>query len=270
MEFAAQQNLLVGSAPDTFLTPEFQTVRKLLDEGAIGEVTNVTANYVGPGADLWHPNAGFLYKKGGGPALDMGPYFMTTLVAMLGPINSIFCYGNKAWDVRNIHGQDVDVDVTTNYCAVLKFASGATGNVNLTYDEWKSTLPGMEIYGTDGVIMAPDPNAMQGPIKLLKAEDFKACINSKETLPEKLTAMYGPETAELFTEIDSVAPRVGNERGAGVADMAQAIVENRKPRVSADLCRHVTEAINAFDVCIETGMPYKMTTTFEKPEAMVW
>ena len=118
--------------------------------------------------------------------------------------------------------------------------------------------------------MAPDPNAMQGPIKLLKAEDFKACVNGKETLPEKLVAMYGPETAGLFTEVDTVAPRVGNERGAGVADMAQAIIDGRKPRVSADLCRHVTEAINAFDVCVETGMPYKMTTTFEKPEAMVW
>ncbi len=268
VEFAAEKGLFVGSAPDTFLSPEFQTVRKLIDEGAIGKVINVTANYVGPGADLWHPNAGFLYKQGGGPALDMGPYFLTTLVSMLGPIDSIFCYANRGWDVRDIHGQGVDVEVMTNYCAVLKFASGTVGNVNLTYDEWKSALPGMELYGTEGVIIAPDPNTMMGPIKLLKADEFKALVNGKTDMGGKLAAIYGPESNGLFNEIDTVAPRIGNERGAGLADMAKAIVEGRSPRVSADLCRHVTEAINAFNVCVETGMPYKMTTSFEKPAAM--
>ena len=268
VEFAAGKGLFVGSAPDTFLSPEFQTVRKLIDEGAIGKVINVTANYVGPGADLWHPNAGFLYKQGGGPALDMGPYFLTTLVSMLGPIDSIFCYANRGWDVRDIHGQGVDVEVMTNYCAVVKFASGTVGNVNLTYDEWKSALPGMELYGTEGVIIAPDPNTMMGPIKLLKADEFKALVNGKTDMGGKLAAIYGPESNGLFNEIDTVAPRIGNERGAGLADMAKAIVEGRSPRVSADLCRHVTEAINAFNVCVETGMPYKMTTSFEKPAAM--
>ena len=270
VEFAEKQGLFVGAAPDTFLSPEYQTVRKLIDEGAIGKVINVTANYVGPGADLWHPNAGFLYKQGGGPALDMGPYFLTTLVSLLGPLDSLFCYANRGWDVRNIHGKDVDVDVMTNYCAVLKFSNGTIGNINLTYDEWKSDLPGMELYGTDGVIIAPDPNTMMGPIRLLKAQEFKTVVNGKASLPEKLEAIYGPETFGLFREIETVAPRIGNERGAGLADMAKAIVDGRTPRVSADLCRHVTEAINAFNVCIETGMPYRMTTSFATPEPMVW
>ena len=270
VEFAEKQGLFVGAAPDTFLSPEFQTVRKLIDEGAIGKVINVTANYVGPGADLWHPNAGFLYKQGGGPALDMGPYFLTTLVSLLGPLDSLFCYANRGWDVRNIHGKDVDVDVMTNYCAVLKFANGTIGNINLTYDEWKSDLPGMELYGTDGVIIAPDPNTMMGPIRLLKAQEFKNVVNGKASLPEKLEAIYGPETFGLFREIETVAPRIGNERGAGLADMAKAIVDGCTPRVSAALCRHVTEAINAFNVCIETGMPYRMTTSFATPEPMVW
>lgn len=270
VEFAEKQGLFVGAAPDTFLSPEFQTVRKLIDEGAIGKVINVTANYVGPGADLWHPNAGFLYKQGGGPALDMGPYFLTTLVSLLGPLDSLFCYANRGWDVRNIHGKDVDVDVMTNYCAVLKFANGTIGNINLTYDEWKSDLPGMELYGTDGVIIAPDPNTMMGAIRLLKAQEFKTVVNGKASLPEKLEAIYGPETFGLFREIETVAPRIGNERGAGLADMAKAIVDGCTPRVSAALCRHVTEAINAFNVCIETGMPYRMTTSFATPEPMVW
>jgi len=270
VEFAASKGLFVGAAPDTFLTPEFQTVRKLLDEGAIGKVISVTANYVGPGADLWHPNAGYLYKKGVGPALDMGPYFLTTLVTLLGPIDSLFSYANRGWDVRKIWDKDVDVEVNTNYCAVLKFKSGAVGNLNLTYDEWKSSLPGMELYGTEGVLFAPDPNAMMGPIKLLKAEDFKNLVNSKgDNVGARLGAIYGPESMGLFTEIETLAPRVGNQRGAGVADMAQAIVEGRKPRVSAELCRHVTEGINAFDVSVQTGAPYKMTTSFEMPEALM-
>ena len=249
VEFAAEKGLFVGAAPDTFLTPEFQTVRKLLDEGAIGKVISVTANYVGPGADLWHPNAGYLYKKGVGPALDMGPYFLTSLVTLLGPIESIFCYANRGWDVREIWGKDVDVEVMTNYCAVLKFRNGTIGNLNL--------------------IIAPDPNAMQGPIRLLKAEDFKALVNSKgDNVGARLAAIYGPESLGLFTEIETLAPRVGNQRGAGVSDMATAIVEGRKPRVSADLCRHVTEGINAFNVSVETGTPYEMTTSCEMPEAL--
>ena len=269
VEFAAKQGLFVGAAPDTFLTPEFQTVRKLLDEGAIGKVISVTANYVGPGADLWHPNAGYLYKKGVGPALDMGPYFLTSLVTLLGPIDSLFCYANRGWDVRKIWDKDVEVEVNTNYCAVLKFKNGTIGNLNLTYDEWKSGLPGLELYGTDGVLFAPDPNAMQGPIKLLKADEFKALVNGKgDNVGARLAAIYGPESFGLFTEIETLAPRVGNQRGSGVSDMARAIVEGRKPRVSAELCRHVTEGINAFNVSVETGLPYKMTTTFDMPEAL--
>ena len=268
VEFAADKGLFVGAAPDTFLSPEFQTVRKLVDEGQVGKVIHVTANYVGPGADLWHPNASFLYKQGGGPALDMGPYFMTTLVSILGPLESVFAYANRGCDVRDIHGKDVDVDVSTNYGAVLKFASGTVGNINLSYDMWKSDLPAMQMYGTDGVLICPNPNTMSGPIKLLKADEFKAFVNGKEGMIPRLGAIYGPQSFELFREIDTVAPRIGNERGLGVTDMADAILTGRKPRVSADLCRHVTEAINAFNVSVETGLPYKMTTTFEQPEAM--
>ncbi len=112
---------------------------------------------------------------------------------------------------------------------------------------------------------------MQGPSKLLKAEGFKALVNSKgDNVGARLGAIYGPETLALFTEIETVAPRVGNQRGAGVSDMAKAIVEGRRPRVSAELCRHVTEGINAFDVCVKTGLPYKMSTSFEMPEALVF
>lgn len=207
--FAQEQGLCVGSAPDTFLSPEFQTVRKLIDDGEIGKVISVTANYVGPGADLWHPNPGFLYKKGGGPVLDMAPYFLTTLVSILGPIEQLFCFANRGFDVRQIHGTDVDVEVMTNYCGVLQFAGGAVGNINMSYDQWKSDLPGLEIYGSEGVIIAPDPNTMMGPVKLLKASAFKAAVEAKEIIPQKLEAIYGPESFGLFREIETIAPPGG-------------------------------------------------------------
>ena len=271
VSFAAEKGLFVGAAPDTFLSPEFQTVRKLLDEGAVGKVISVTANYVGPGADLWHPNAGYLYKKGVGPALDMGPYFLTTLVSVLGPLESLFCYANRGWDVRKIWDRDVEVEALTNYCGVLRFADGVVGNINMSFDEWKTNQPAMEIYGTEGVLICPDPNTMMGPIRLLKAEAFKELVNSKgDNTGARLGAIYGPESMALFTEIETIAPRIGNQRGAGVADMARAILEGDKPRVSAELCRHVTEAINAFDISAQTGLPYRMTTTFEKPKMMVF
>lgn len=269
VEFAQSKGLYVGSAPDTFLSSEFQTVKKLIDDGEIGDVINVTANYVGPGADLWHPNAGFLYKQGGGPVLDMAPYFLTTLVSLLGPIESLFCYANRGFNQRNIHGEMCDVEVYTNYCGVLKFKDGPIGNINMSYDEWKSDLPGLEIYGTEGVIFAPDPNTMRGPIKLLKAKDFVDTVEAQPIIPQKLEAIYGPKTFELFREIDTLEPRFGNQRGVGVSDMASAIAEGRKARVGADLCRHITEAINAFNVCAETKMPYVMTTTCVRPESRI-
>ena len=266
--FAAEKGLCVGSAPDTFLSPEIQTVRKLIDDGEVGKVINFTANYVSPGPDLWHPNAGFLYKAGGGPVLDMAPYFLTSLVSILGPIESLYCYATRGFESRDIHGQQVSVDVMTSYCGILKFAGGVIGNINMSYDQWKSNLPGLEIYGTEGVIVAPDPNTMIGPVKLLKAETFKAAVESKPIIPQKLEAIYGPETFGLFREIETVAPRCGNERGRGVSDMAAAIAEGRKPRVTPELCRHVTEAINAFNVCLETGLPYSMTTSCERPDPL--
>lgn len=268
VRFAAEQGLTVGSAPDTFLSPEFQTVTKLINDGEIGDIISVTANYAGPGADLWHPNAGFLYKNGGGPVLDMAPYFLTTLVSMLGPLDSLFCFANRGFSSRLIHGEEVSVDVYTNYCGTLKFRNGAVGNLNMSYDMWKSDLPGLELYGTEGVIFAPDPNAMMGPIRLLKAKDFRKYVEAKPIIPEKLEAIYGPDSFGLFREVETITPRTGNERGIGVSDMADAIMSGRKARVGADLCLHVTEAINGFNVSAESCLPYRMTTTCEKPDAL--
>ena len=272
VDFAAKQGLFVGAAPDTFLTPKLQTVRKLIEDGAIGKVVNVTANTGGPGSELWHPNASFLYKAGGGPILDLGPYYITALVSLLGPIESLFCYGNKGKDVRKINGEDVTVDVPTNYSGVLKFADGVIGTMNMSFDEWKTTQPSIEIHGTEGVILAPNPNNLWDPVKLLRADDMRAGVDARDDMIQKIVYLYGDESFNLFHEVEPIAPVVETEHGAlrgqGVADMADAIMNGGKPKVSAELCRHVTEAVNAFDVSARTGSPYTMTTTCEKPEMM--
>lgn len=266
---AAEKGLFVGAAPDTFLTSEFQTVRKLIADGRLGRITGATANFYSPGPEYWHPNASFLFKKGGGPVLDIAPYYLTVLVSLLGPIEGLYCVANKAFNTRIVNGGDCGVDVFTNYCGVLKFASGAVGNINMTYDRWKTMLPGLEIYGTEGVVYAPDPNTMMGPIRYLNAEKFKAAVAGQGDIGGKLAMIYSPMSDALFEEVETIAPRGGNIRGAGVSDMADAIINNTKPRVSAELCLHITEAINAFDISAGNGAEYQMTTACGIPEALL-
>lgn len=266
---AAEKGLFVGAAPDTFLTSEFQTVRKLISDGRLGKVTGVTANFYSPGPEYWHPNASFLFKKGGGPVLDIAPYYLTVLVSLLGPIESLFCMANSAFEIRTVNGAECGVDVFTNYSGVLKFASGAVGNINMSYDRWKTTLPGLEIFGTEGVVYAPDPNTMMGPIRYLNAEKFKAAVAGQADIGGKLAMIYSPMSDALFEEIETIAPRGGNIRGAGVADMADAIMNGGGPRVSAELCLHITEAINAFNISAESGKEYVMTTRCSIPEALL-
>ena len=265
-KLAEEKGLYTACAPDTFLSPEFQTVRKLIDDGAIGKVISFTANYVGPGADMWHPNADFLYKAGGGPVLDMAPYYMSNLVALFGSVDQVFGFASRGFDTRKIRDHECTVEVNTDYVGVLKFKDGTTGNINMSYDRWKSVLPGLEIYGTDGVIFAPDPNTMMGDIRLLRAEPFRKAVMETEEFHQKLGMIYGPQSLALMETVETIEPRRGNERGRGVADMAEAIQSGRKPRVSADFCVHVTEAMFALDTCGERDSAYTMQTDCVRPD----
>ena len=268
--FAKERGLYAACAPDTFLTPELQAVRRALDEGKIGRVTSVTANVCWAGSDLWHPNADFLFKKGGGPMLDIGPYFLTALISLLGPLEEVFAYSNRARDVRRIHDHDCEVEVQTNYCGVLKFKSGAIGNVNFSNDIWKNSLPALELYGTEGVIYAPNPNTLRGPLRLMQAGPLKKDIAATEDLFQKMTLIYAnDENAEpYFTPLEPIGEARGNQRGLGVADLAEAIRTGRKPRVSTDLCLHTTEAIMALDGSEGFALPHVMSTDCERPEAL--
>ena len=270
VELANAKGLYCTGAPDTFLGAGLQTVRNLIEDGAIGRVTGFTANLWQHGSELWHPAPHFLYKRGAGPMLDMGPYYVQALVTILGPIDEIFCYCTCPTPKRPIQGELFDVEVDTSYVSVVKFKNGITGTLTASFDVWKSKLPHFEFYGDDGVIFGPDPNMFRGPVYLFDGKGLEALVNSKEGFLAKVMTLNGPENESFMHEVEiqhayeNETP-MGNMRGMGVSDLASAIISGRKPRLSAELSRHVVEALLGFKVSSDSGQPYKMTTTCEKP-----
>lgn len=270
---ARQKQLMLCSAPDTFLGAGVQTCLKLLDDGVIGKPTGFTANMVSPGVDMWHPAPSFYYKKGGGPMLDMGAYYLTALVALLGPIKRVACFTTARTDKREIYGEYIDVEVPTHYAGIVEFASGVVGNINMSFDVWDSKLPCIEIYGENGMMEVPDPNVFSGQVKVCDGQKIKRLVESVEgphvnRLMKLLTCKDECTINEELLFPAPENPRT-NMRGLGVSDMARALAGNTKSRLSAELSTHVVEAMTAFDISSKENRPYVMTTTCERPEPMV-
>ncbi|HEU5369624.1 MAG TPA: Gfo/Idh/MocA family oxidoreductase, partial [Ktedonobacterales bacterium] len=169
LDLAQERGLLVGNAPDTFLGGGLQTCRKLLDDGWIGEPVAAFAAMTGHGPERWHPDPAFFYQRGAGPMLDMGPYYLTALVALLGPIRRVTGSARITFPERTIasaarYGQTINVETPTHIAGVLDFASGVIGTIITSFDVWSSRLPRIEIYGTRGSLGVPDPNTFGGPV----------------------------------------------------------------------------------------------------------
>lgn len=272
VELAKEKGLMACSAPDTFLGAGAQTCRVLLDKGAIGKPVGFTANMTCPGHELWHPAPGFYYKNGGGPMFDMGPYYITTLVMLLGPIKKVACFTTSGRSVRNINGTEQQTEVPTHYTGIVEFVNGTIGNINMSFDTWNSELPCMEIYGTEGSISVPDPNGFGGPVMVYDGKKLQNIVSEvTEPHPAKLIKMVTSqksclEEQELLFPANP-DPR-GNMRGLGASDMAQSILDGRKSRLSAEISLHVVEALNAFEIAANTNSVYEMTTTCSQPEPM--
>src|ERR1700676_856601 len=171
MDLAAQRNLRVGCAPDTFLGGGHQTARKLIDDGAIGTPVGGTAFFMCPGHERWHPAPGFYYLRGGGPMLDMGPYYITDLVQLLGPIASVMGSATKPRLERLVtgepmHGTLIPVEVATHVTGTLEFVSGAVVSITMSFDVPKHKHAPIEIYGEKASLNVPDPNYFGGEIEL--------------------------------------------------------------------------------------------------------
>ncbi|MCI2049575.1 MAG: Gfo/Idh/MocA family oxidoreductase [Lachnospiraceae bacterium] len=245
---AAAKGLMAAGAPDTFLGAGAQTARALLDAGRIGKPFGFTANMTCPGHELWHPNPGFYYQKGGGPMFDMGPYYMTTLVCLLGPVKRISAFLTSGWPVRNILGKMTETEVPTHYTGTMEFANGAVGTVTMSFDTWYSSLPRLEIYGTEGTLVLPDPNCFGGQVRLFDGKQNRM-----------------QEVAPLFPQAPDPSC---NMRGLGVSDMACALTDGRGSRLRSDVLLHVVEILNAFEISARENRPCELQTTCDRPEPM--
>ena len=246
---AEQRGLRVGSAPDTFLGGGLQTCRKLIDDGWIGRPIAATGFMMSGGPERWHPDPEFFFKPGAGPMFDMGPYYLTALVNLLGPVVRVTGSAQAARRERLIgskphFGEVIKVEVPTHVAGVLDFASGAVATLVTSFDVWHANLPWIEIYGTEGTLSVPDPNTFGGPVRLRRFD--------------------APEWREMplthgFTD---------NSRGLGIADMARALQDGRPHRASGALALHVLELMHGFLLASEQGAHHRMATTCERPPGL--
>jgi len=246
---AKKNNLYLGGAPDTFLGAGMQTCRKMIDDGAIGEVFGASAYMVCRGHESWHPDPEFYYKYGGGPMLDMGPYYLTALVSLLGPVKTVTGMTKISLPERTItsspfNGKVITVDVPTYVTGLMRFRSGAVGSIFTTFDVHAAQVPRIEIYGSEGTLSVPDPNYFDGPVRLLKA-------GSKDFVDMPL----------LFDYCD-------NSRGLGLSDMAAAIEEKRIARASGDLTLHINEIMSGFEKANDTQGFVEIRSEVERPAPM--
>jgi len=247
LETAAARGLRAGSAPDTFLGAGIQTCKQLIDEGAIGEPLSAVAFMMSRGHEHWHPSPEFYYQAGGGPMFDMGPYYLTALVSLLGPIREIagmtrITHAERTISSQPKAGQKIQVEVPTHVAGTLRFGSGAIATMITSFDiPAGSTLPNLEIYGTQGTLAVPDPNTFGGPVRLKRFGETE------------------------WTDIPVELPYAGNSRGVGVLDMANAIRENRPHRANAELAFHVLEAMHGFHDSSDRGTVYRMESSCESP-----
>ncbi len=249
LDLANKKKLRVGCAPDTFLGAGHQTCRKLIDDGWIGKPIAGTAFLMGRGPESWHPNPAFFYDVGGGPMLDMGPYYITALVNFLGPVNRIIGLATKTFEERlatckEHFNEKLPVKIPTLNAGVIEFASGALITIGISFDIHKHGHSPIEIYGTEGSLMVPDPNTFGGEIKVFRPETA-----GWQTVP----------FSHHYNE---------NSRIIGAADMAEAILAGRPHRSSGALAYHVLEVMLAFEKLGKEGGIYQVKSTCEKPQAL--
>lgn len=247
MAAADAAGVRVGCAPDTVLGTGIQTARKIIDDGGIGRPMAATAMMATPGHERWHPNPDFYYTEGGGPLLDMGPYYVTSLVHLLGPVRSVIGAGSRLRDERTIlsgarAGETVPVLVDSHVTGVLTHESGALSTITMSFDSAGSTAAPIEVHGETGTLRVPDPNRFDG-----------------------VCAVRGVGETE-WVESEPSAGIVGASRGAGLVDMLRA--EGREPRADGALALHVLEIMTSLLASAESGCRIDIASTVERPEPL--
>ena len=244
LEAAAARELAVGCAPDTFLGRSWQQARGLLDAGAVGEPVAVRATMLGAGPESWHPDPAFFYRRGGGPLLDMGPYYVTALISLLGPVRRVSASARTTFRVRPVTGgprvgELLDVEVPTHVAALLELESGAVATLVTSFDCWDD-VSSIELWGTDGTLLLPDPNGYDGIVRRRGRElngHWEATGTEEETY----------------------------RRGLGVVEMARAVRRGEPPRASGELAFHVLDTLLAILESADAGVVTEIGSRCERP-----
>lgn len=249
LDAAAEAGVRIGCAPDTVLGTGVQTARVAVDGGDIGVPVSASAFMVTPGPERWHPDPEFYYQPGGGPLLDMGPYYLTSLVTLLGPVRRVVGMSSAPLAERFIGqgyraGTRFPVEVATHVTGVLEHRSGALSTLVMSFDVWGSTLPRIEVHGTDGSLSVPDPNHFDGPVRL-----FRAGAQTWEDLP----VLGGYRDAS---------------RGYGVADLARAVTLGEPHRADGELAYHVLDIMESLLTAADTGTSVEISSDCTRPAAV--
>jgi predicted dehydrogenase len=247
----ASDSTRLACAPSTFLGATVQTARKAIDEGLIGEPVAANAFMLHHGMEHWHPNPEFFYQPGGGPMFDMGPYYLTALVTLLGPAKRVSSSARISFKERLISsqlkaGQTFTVNTPTHIAGTLEFSSGPMATLVTSFDVWHSELPKFEIYGSEGTLSLQAPNVFGGVVKARKAKD-----DAWQTLP----------FVHTVTEMEQ-------GWGLGLADLAVAIRDKKPHRASGEMAYHVLELMHAFLASSEQGKHVDIVSSCERPASL--
>lgn len=249
MALAKEKGLMVGGAPDTFLGAGIQTCRKLIEDGYIGRPIGAAGFMICHGHESWHPDPDFYYQYGGGPMFDMGPYYLTALVNLLGCVSSVSAMTKASFPQRTItseehFGEIIEVNVPTYIAGTMQFENGAIGTLFTTFDVFYPGQARLEVYGLEGTLFVPDPNGFGGPVKLLRPEDGTV---------REMPLVFG------YAE---------NSRALGLADMAKALQTGRRFRANSDQTFHVLEIMEGFTKSGKEKKQVKIESRFEKTPLM--
>ena len=279
---AAARGLQIGCAPDTFLGAGGQAVRALLDAGAIGPVVSGAIAFGTRGMESWHPRPAAFFAEGGGPLLDVGPYYLTQMVNLLGPVAKVAAIGVRPRAVRAFRDAEggigeLPVEVPTTVQGALFFDGGPTVSVSMSWDIGPSRRPPIELHGEKGSLIAPDPNQFGGAPRLaLDGEDWRWIGEPSPPRPY-VAGRLRDAVAALEKGIDPItggpagpetAARFGDLRGLGLVDMARRLEDRRPPRASGALALHMLEALLGLQRSATTGERVTITSRVERPAPM--
>ena len=247
---ADARNVRIGCAPDTFLGAGIQTARNVLDRGDIGTPVAAQAFMLSRGPEGWHPNPEFFFKPGGGPMLDMGPYYLTALVSLLGPVRRTTGIVRASFLSRTVgsgplQGREIQVETPTHIAGTVEFTGGTVGEITTSFDVFFGHLHPINIYGSEGTLKVPDPNTFGGEVQMRRHGDTD------------------------WIDVPLRREFAANSRGLGLLDMAYKIRHGGEHRASGKLASHVLETMLSFEKSSQEGRHQMIKSELSRPEALL-